>query len=47
MILYHIYIDGQRITSDPLTLNLINRLYGSIQALEAQGFRLVKVPHAN
>jgi len=41
--MYHIYCNGYRITSSPMTLNEINKQYGSIQRLESEGFRLIKV----
>lgn len=41
--MYHIYLEGQRITSEPITLEIVNQLYGSVKAIERLGFRLIKV----
>jgi len=44
--LYHIAIDGQLITSEPITLEILVQLYGSTRLLEKQGFRLIPVKAA-
>lgn len=41
--MYHIYIDGHRITDEPVTLELINKIYGGMKKLEQKGFRALKV----
>lgn len=41
--LYHIAIDGQIITDQPISLEIIFQLYGNTRALEKQGFRLIPV----
>jgi hypothetical protein len=45
--LYHISIDGQIITSEPISLEIIFQLYGNTQLLEKQGFRLILVKGGN
>jgi len=41
--MYHIYCNGSRITSRPITLSDIVAKYGSVHKLESEGFILVKV----
>lgn len=43
MFKFHLTIDGQIITEKPMTLDEIKAVFGSVQKLEKQGFRLIQV----